>query len=87
MCVKNFVGSSQFFLGREPPEVGLDTGPPFSWEYGPPVGCVCLCVLLCFIKPILGNRYVRSLGFIGHGSLLLQFRILFVGVCALPPHS
>ena len=23
-----------------------------------------LCVLLCFIKPILGNRYVRSRGFI-----------------------
>ena len=22
------------------------------------------CVLLCFIKPMLGNRYVRSLGFI-----------------------
>jgi len=23
-----------------------------------------VCVLLCFIKPILGNRYVRSRGFI-----------------------
>jgi len=23
-----------------------------------------VCVLLCFIKPILGNRYVRSQGFI-----------------------
>jgi len=23
-----------------------------------------LCVLLCFIKPILGNRYVQSRGFI-----------------------
>ena len=32
--------------------------------------CICVyncqrvCVLLCFIKPILGNRYVRSRGFI-----------------------
>jgi len=25
---------------------------------------VYMCVLLCFIKPILGNRYVRSRGFI-----------------------
>jgi len=25
---------------------------------------VSVCVLLCFIKPILGNRYVRSRGFI-----------------------
>ena len=25
---------------------------------------LCVCVFLCFIKPILGNRYVRSRGFI-----------------------
>ena len=24
---------------------------------------VCVCVLLCFIKPILGNRYARSRGY------------------------
>jgi len=25
---------------------------------------LCVCVLLCFIQPVLGNRYVRSRGFI-----------------------
>jgi len=33
----------------------------------PPHRCpdeVCVCVLLCFIKQILGNHYVRSWGFI-----------------------
>jgi len=29
-----------------------------------PTPQTCVCVLLCFIKPILGNRYVRSRGFI-----------------------
>ena len=40
------------------------------YYYTPPVcipaviGGLAVCVLLCFIKPILGNRYVRSWGFI-----------------------
>jgi len=29
--------------------------------------CLFVCVLLCFIKPILGNRYVRSRFFTRHG--------------------
>ena len=32
---------------------------------------LCVKVLLCFIKPILGNRYVRSRGFIV--SVILRF--------------
>ena len=37
------------------------SGPPY---YCTPPVCQCVCVLLCFIKPILGNHYVRSRGFI-----------------------
>jgi len=37
-----------------------------------------VCVLLCFIKPILGNRYERSRGFIvsePSGGLVIYVRI------------
>jgi len=43
------------------------------------------CVLLCFIKPILGNRYVRSRGFIVESQLytIIRWRVCVTGLSSV----